>query len=149
MWLQWSLWEIICTEKLPNNFLGKFGEIGQKSFAPPKICLPLHLWCIQRDFERVPCAAMFSTTSQVVWHLSHEPFDSVCFRTLQYSKISARKQQLVFQGSFVANVKPLWMSTQATGGNWQLVSKARVAYTFVTSNTHDWVKCPVSFHTHG
>jgi len=28
----------------PKNFLGKFGEIRQKSFAPPKICLLLHLW---------------------------------------------------------------------------------------------------------
>jgi len=29
--------------ELPKTFSGKFGEFGQKSVAPPKICLLLHL----------------------------------------------------------------------------------------------------------
>ena len=35
----WSSWNVWCT-KLFRASLGKFGQI---SFAPPKICLPLHL----------------------------------------------------------------------------------------------------------
>ena len=36
----WSFWEKICRQMSQNNFLGKF---GQKFFAPPKICVLLHL----------------------------------------------------------------------------------------------------------
>jgi len=41
-----SLWEKICGQKEDKNFSGKFGEFGQKSFAPPKLCLLLHLWLV-------------------------------------------------------------------------------------------------------
>ena len=33
-------------KEFPVNFSGKFGDIRAKTFAPSKICLLLHLWCI-------------------------------------------------------------------------------------------------------
>jgi len=34
----------IYSHKWPKIFSGKFGEIWAKTFAPPKLCLLLHLW---------------------------------------------------------------------------------------------------------
>ena len=38
-----SSWESIRTDSCPKIFWAIFGKFGQKSFAPPKICLLLHL----------------------------------------------------------------------------------------------------------
>ena len=47
----WSSQKKVCLRKCshkkwPKTFFGQgWGKFGQKSFAPPKICLLLHLWC--------------------------------------------------------------------------------------------------------
>jgi len=38
----WPLWRNF-VGKVPKNVTGKFGKFGQKSFAPPKICMLLNL----------------------------------------------------------------------------------------------------------
>ena len=44
------IWNAVFVRKYSHKdwikiFSGKFGTFGQKSFAPPKICLLIHLWC--------------------------------------------------------------------------------------------------------
>jgi len=38
-------------QNVHDKFLRKFGKFGQKSFAPPKICLLLHLWVCDSMIE--------------------------------------------------------------------------------------------------
>jgi len=46
------------------SFFGaSLGKFGQKSFAPPKICLLLHLWSEQFATAKWGCANVLSNTS--------------------------------------------------------------------------------------
>jgi len=61
-------------------FSGKFGEFGQKSFAPPKICLLLHL-CAKFYFV-VQKPGKSSVTTTVITEAFAQNFDFLQFRKL-------------------------------------------------------------------
>ena len=75
-----------------KNFSGKFN-----SFAPPKICLPLHLWCSATKLKQLSllmlcCVHSFCQSQQ---HCRHRLFEFVTYNLPHlYASVACRRHTL-------------------------------------------------------